>query len=138
MTTDTTSAVRGSYGSLEPGKGYLVGQDSIGLEPAQEAVEEADALVDEVFADFDRSSWTEGHPRGIARGWRKIAAGEYFDRIQGANVSDEGDRGKRLRQEGQEILLEIVASGGPVVNGKRQGREDEDDPGDRSIRIKVT
>lgn len=137
---DTSDAVEGAYGELMADAGFLVGQSTISLETATEAVEVADEMVDEVLAAWDRSTWGDGFPRDVTRAWLKIATGEYFDRVQGANVTEVEGRGKRLRDEGRLALEDIESAGGPLVNGKRIPRDggDDADGNDRQIRLWVT
>ena len=137
--TDTSDPVAGSYGSLGAGAGYFVGQISLREETAAEAVEVADELVDEIFADFDRSAWTPEIPTKIGRAWLKVATGEYLERLQDVNVSDaESARARRFIKEGTDVLEAIADAGGPIINGERQGKTDTDEPGDRVVRIRVT
>ena len=137
--TDTTE-VKAAYGALKAGEGYFIGQSLLSLEAATEAVDVADELVDELFADWDRTGWTSGNPKAVSRGWLKIASGEYMDRIQGVNTSDDSKgRGRRLRDEGKNDLLNLLDAGGPIVDGERQRRTGDDGEGsDRAIRLRVT
>jgi hypothetical protein len=107
-------------------------------EAAEECARFADSKVDEIFADWEKAAWDDGHPESVSRAWLQIATGEYFERIQGANTVDPNTRGKRMRKEGIEELNAIAGAGGPMINGKRQAKSVNQETSSRQIRLGAT
>ena len=80
--------IDGAYGSLKADEGYFVGQTAISDVTATEAAAEADDLVDELFADWDRSGWAARSPDRDLEGMAQGRVG----RIHGPNPGAQHDR----------------------------------------------
>jgi len=132
----------GQYGTLKVGEGWLVRQTAIDAETSAQSAAYADDEIDDLFSDWNRSTWSASGPSSINRIWLQFATADYLDKVHatGNPQTEENHHVLRLKREANELAQRVIDDGGPKVNGQVQTKDGAADSlgGNRSVELWVT